>query len=568
MITDEEFDKLFGETPPASLLQSPSRRIIDEAAEGISDTITAPVGVIEVTPGVRPPIYAEPDVGPLLYGNVSERPKPIQIKIGHLGVETKAQGPRPTKAFGIGGSGAHPGAVLSEEDPQTKRTFTSGARRVFTPGSKPTPPQFEVNEMVLVQVRQPQYTKGKLVLFDGRYHIIPATVETQHPLVKVIPPEHIASIAQEIISGEYEIKYDRVEFQKGVIMGRVPAGGTKRLYRVEVEGKSMVVDETRLLGLGINTGIVTLSSILLPFREYLKRSMIVTISEYDGVTSLDVVEWKDNWEGYCLSQFIPWVRGRHRQEWLLQLDLDEIKRKAVEIAFETPQPLEQIEARLVNEELERIEDAYVTTAEEETEFYDTHLHELRTKYLSVYPVIPDVGELDQLLVEQVSEYETYLFDVYGQRNLNTYLANFLFPMIFFSNLSPLQPYAKFFRAKLAGPERMVQIPQFPHYSLAEFLPELYIGTRVVDGVRFAEEERLEEFYELIRHILEELCEYVKQAFMANLDPLFQFDLHAQPVGDPVLLEMLSDVGKLCGELNLKDAKICLKEDTFTCEVIQ
>src|SRR5208337_3927085 len=223
MITEEELAELFGESPPGSPSQSPSRRIISGAADGVGDKVVAPIGVIDLTPGVRSPIYSEPDVGPLLYGKVFERPKPIQIKIGHLGVETKAEQARSTKHIGlrVGGGRAIPAEV---KEPQTKRIFVSGRKHgkqtLSEQVPKETPIEFAVRDTVLVQVRQPQYTKGKLVFFDGRYHIIPTTLETQHPLVKVIPPENIASIAQDIISGEYEIKYDCVEFRRGMITGK------------------------------------------------------------------------------------------------------------------------------------------------------------------------------------------------------------------------------------------------------------------------------------------------------------------------------------------------------------
>src|SRR5208337_2058508 len=59
MITEEELAELFGESPPGSPSQSPSRRIISGAADGVGDKVVAPIGVIDLTPGVRSPIYSE-----------------------------------------------------------------------------------------------------------------------------------------------------------------------------------------------------------------------------------------------------------------------------------------------------------------------------------------------------------------------------------------------------------------------------------------------------------------------------------------------------------------------------
>lgn len=517
--------------------------------------------------------------------NAGKKGNEIEVVIGFGGAEIAKKTGRKTKLVRV-----LPLSQLEEIErrknafgpiPKDKEPRKRGGKKKGKRGKTVIDPSsiekevFGEGEKVLVRLKETGVAVGSLAMVDGKFHILTKTKE-----MKVVKAKNIKQLERGIVEGEIKLNYDSVSFFPAVILK--PAG--KDEYKVQISEGEHAKEILKVKGKDIiknRRGFILVDSVIDSLRRYLRRNFMELIESYKpGHVEKFVKEKKETWKRYWDVQFTAWHRSIRYGEAAKKIDEDAVEKLVIE---NTPEEIlgevdesrreylinrykKQVVNDLIQEQLDRS-----PPTEGEIIYFQEHFgDELKKLYEQQPEEVIDERFVSADIKKSVHIYEKEMYEKYGN-DVAEYISQFLYPYVFLSKLSPFTRHALFLQEKIKSEEFKVE--DLSSVSLAYLIPELFIGREVLRKPdRFAPKDDvlIDEIFGIISKSLNNITRYITSSYIATLDPTArvttqQFSIVTLPAE---LEDMFTKVSDLCGELKIRDAKICLKKGVFTCELIK
>ena len=431
---------------------------------------------------------------------------------------------------------------------------------------------FSVGDVVLVNISNKKTKIGDVAFYQGKYQIL--ATEGIPTILSTIEPANVEKIERDILSGKKKITYNDVSFHEGTVVDKNKKGEHLFIYKVKlIDGREVIVPYERILKR--NIGFVLLVNINKGLRTFLISNLKKVLYDYfKGKTIFKVSKSKEPWSEFYQKKFSMWYTSEILKKLKESGEIERIRQREIIVGeheqgehseHERKGEIELSVSKAIQHKLEVTLSSTKATNEDHIRFQSSFLENVKKEYESLpeYIIEEKQGEtLDFIdLDKEVFEYESDIYWNFGT-DIKEYVKVFVFPYLFLSNLSPLKPYAEFFKAKLES--GVFSVKSLRKYKLPQFIPEVFISGFLL---KETSENEFDEFLKFCGECLEFISDYILETYTSTIDPKVSVRHSISPVLPKHFETYFMNVKVLCKSLEIRNVKVCLENETFTCKLL-